>query len=427
MNFKFNFNPKISFNFSGEKISSNSGLLPIKEFADKLRLEKWLNEYLIPNKKHRKHSFTQCCLQKVYAIISGHEDNSDSQILKLDPVFQSILEKDAASQPTLSRFENSAAICDRKNLQELNLDLTLSTYSDKDLQEMTIDTDSMDIIAHGHQIGSGYHGYYEDNIYHPIFCFNAATGDCLKAQLRKGVTHTANKIVVFLSPVIDKLKQKNSDIHLKLRGDAGMSMPALYEYLEQEGVNYYIRLKRNPVLEKLYEDVQLEISVKNKNISYGEFFYKADSWTHSRRVIVKREIKAELLFPLIYFVVTNDSKGDEEEIIEFYQDRGIAETYLKEGKLGFAWDRLSCHSFTANHFRLQLAVLAYTLINLMKRLIFKNTVFFKSSIDTLRWKFIKLGSVVVSHARKIYFKFSKSYPYIDDFLQILNTIHCLNY
>ncbi|MFH1453927.1 MAG: transposase [Armatimonadota bacterium] len=70
MSIKFNFNPKISFNFLGEKVSSNSGLLVVKEFASKLGLEEWLQKYLTPNKKHCKHSFIHCCLQKIYGIIS---------------------------------------------------------------------------------------------------------------------------------------------------------------------------------------------------------------------------------------------------------------------------------------------------------------------------------------------------------------------
>ena len=64
------------------------------------------------------------------------------------------------------------------------------------------------------------------------------------------------------------------------------------------------------------------------------------------------------LVPRIGFVVTNLSRLAE-RVVAFYNQRGTAEQWIKEGKKAINWPRLSCRSFAANAVRLQLHALAY--------------------------------------------------------------------
>jgi len=71
--------------------------------------------------------------------------------------------------------------------------------------------------------------------------------------------------------------------------------------------------------------------------------------------------------PRVGFIVTNRT-GSPKEVTQFYNQRGTAERWIKEGKYAIRWTRLSCQSFDANQVRLQLHVLAYNLGNFLRRL-----------------------------------------------------------
>ena len=103
-------------------------------------------------------------------------------------------------------------------------------------------------------------------------------------------------------------------------------------------------------------------------VSYHDFAYQAQSWHLPRRVVAKVEWHQGELFPRVGFIVTNLSyppKG----IVRFYNGRGTAEQWIKEGKYALNWTRLSCHKFVANQVRLWLFVLTYNLGNFMRRLV----------------------------------------------------------
>ena len=73
------------------------------------------------------------------------------------------------------------------------------------------------------------------------------------------------------------------------------------------------------------------------------------------------------LFPRVGFIVTNMTAGPE-GVVRFYNGRGTAEQWIKEGKYALNWTRLSCHRFVANRVRLSLFILAYNLGNFLRRL-----------------------------------------------------------
>ena len=130
--------------------------------------------------------------------------------------------------------------------------------------------------------------------------------------------------------------------------------------------------------------------------------YQAQSWNKARRVVAKVEWHYGELFPRIGFIVTN-LNWHAKSVVRFYNKRGTAEQWIKEGKIALTWTRLSCHTFRDNEVRLQLFSLAYNLGNFLRRLALPRKIK-HWTLTTLREKLIKIGAKVVRHARYITFQ-----------------------
>ncbi len=105
------------------------------------------------------------------------------------------------------------------------------------------------------------------------------------------------------------------------------------------------------------------------------------------------------------FIVTNIWKPPT-EVVRFYNGRGTAEQWIKEGKYALNWTRLSCHDFNDNQVRLQLFALAYNLANFLRRLALPKSVG-HWSLTTLKEKLIKIGAKVVRHAGYVIFQMAE--------------------
>ena len=124
-----------------------------------------------------------------------------------------------------------------------------------------------------------------------------------------------------------------------------------------------------------------------------------------RRVVAKVEWRQGELFPRVGFIVTNMSAGPE-GVVRFYNGRGTAEQWIKEGKYALNWTRLSCHRFVANRVRLSLFILAYNLGNFLRRLCLPRAVK-HWSLRSVQVKLIKMGGRLVRHSRRLIFQLSE--------------------
>jgi hypothetical protein len=207
-------------------------------------------------------------------------------------------------------------------------------------------------------------------------------------------------------PVIERYRGLN--IPKFFRGDAAFAIPGLYQLLEQEGYGYTIRIKSNAVLEReighLLTRPVGRPSHKPK-VFYHSFQYQAKSWQRSRRVVAKVEWHAGELFPRVGFIVTNLNKYSQ-NVVKFYNGRGTAEQWIKEGKNAVKWTKLSCRTFKDNQARLQLFALAYNLGNFLRRLALPKPVQ-HWSLTTLREKLVKIGAKVTRHAKYVTFQLAE--------------------
>lgn len=140
-------------------------------------------------------------------------------------------------------------------------------------------------------------------------------------------------------------------------------------------------------------------------VFYHNFQYQAKSWQRARRVVAKIEWHAGELFPRIGFIVTNLNKQSK-NVVKFYNGRGTAEQWIKEGKYAVKWTKLSCRTFKDNQTRLQLFALAYNLANFLRRLALPQDVK-HWSLTTLREKLIKIGAKVTRHSKYVFFQLAE--------------------
>jgi hypothetical protein len=153
---------------------------------------------------------------------------------------------------------------------------------------------------------------------------------------------------------------------------------------------------------------------------YASFRYQAQSWKKPRRVVAKVEWHPSELYPRVGFIVTNLARPAE-PVIAFYNRRGTAEQWIKEGKGAVKWTRMSCRTFTANAVRLQLHALAYNLGNFMRTLALPRSAE-PWSLTSLKEELIKIGAKVVSHGRYVTFQMAEVAVSRHMFAEILSLI-----
>jgi hypothetical protein len=313
----------------------------------------------------------------------------------------------AASTSEIGRFETET-LKTRENLNRL-MDLSGQwidrAHQNRKLTRIVLDMDSSVSETYGQQQGSAYNGHFGCTCYHPLFVFNQF-GDLERVMLRRGNQHSAKFWRRVLLPVIARYRELK--VPKFFRGDAAFASPKLFRLLEAESYWYAIRLKANAVLERnIVRLLKRPVGRPSKKpkVFYHSFRYQAKSWDCTRRVVAKIEWHAGELFPRVGFVVTNLRRSPK-RVIKFYNGRGTAEQWIKEGKNALKWTRLSCRRFRDNQARLQLFALAYNLGNFLRQLALPRPV--RSwSLTTLREKLIKIGAKVVRHAKAVTFQMAE--------------------
>lgn len=422
-------NKKIKINFNGGDLSSDSGLLLIKEFAAKVGLIKLVNKLFKTNDpaSYRVHLDADNLMQLLYQIIAAYFEDDCADELTFDPVFTAILNKDAlASQPTLSRFWNRMDQDTLAQLDQIDARMRDIVYSIKAPEHMLFDIDSTLLETYGKQEGEGFNYHYQSHGYHPLLCYDGLTGDLLKAELRNGTQYCSKDVDQFMIPLMQEYREKYPSLPLYLRGDSGFASPVLYDACEENDCCYAIRLKDNKALRKYAADADAALTRATRYnqvdyaVEYGEFMYQASSWSHPRRVVFKVEKPTNQMVHLFTFIVTT-LQMEPYQIIQFYCGRGRMENFIKEGKSGFDFSSVSSRSKTVNENRLRVHALAYNLFNWFRRLALPANMR-KQRIDTIRLRLLKVAAKVVHSARYTIFKLCSSCPYKKEFYATLANI-----
>ena len=431
---RLSFNPQLHVEFRGATVTSDAGLLLPRELDERLGLSALIERYLTDPRTGRNSQFPLPDLfrQSIYSRLAGYEDTNDAERLAEDPTFRMLASRErretsVALTSTLHWFETEVLAEERnyRGLARLNTDLVQHEAARPTSRRVTLDIDSSESPVHGAQEQATYNGHFESVCYHPLFVFTQ-TGDCVAATLRPGNVHSADGWEEVLLPVIAHYQAREQTI--VVRADAAFALPALYEALEERGVPYAIRLPANQVLERAIEDLLVRPRGRPSHaplVRYRCFHYQAASWDRPRRVIAKIEHHLGELFPRVGFIVTTLT-GANRAVVHFYNQRGTAEQWIKEGKAATHWTRLSCHRFRANEVRLLLGIIAYNLGNLLRRLVLPVAIQ-SWSLTSLQRRLFKTGGRLIRHARYFILQLAESHLTRRLFRQIVARIERLTW
>jgi len=404
--FQLSFNASLKVDFQGSRVTSDGGLILVRELDERLGFGELIEQHLTDSRrgKNTQFPFTDLLRQSVYSRLAGYEDLNDAQRLSQDPTFRLIgseknWDRGAALTSRLQTFETEM-LAEEENfagLGRLNRALIGKAEAMDSGQRTVLHLDSTEIPVYGEQEQSDYNGYFESTCFHPLLLFNRE-GDCLAAKLRPGNVHSAEGWEELLLPEIKRQQRMGKEV--AFRGDAAFAKPEVYEALEERDVKYAIRIPANDNLGRdIAELLPRPVGRPSQKplVEYKGFLYQAASWKTARRVVAKVEHHAGELFPRVGFIVTNLTLPSR-AVVRFYNKRGTAEQWIKEGKQAAKMTRLSCHRFRSNEVRLWLSVIAYNLGNLWRRLALPRRIE-NWSLTSLQQRLVKTGGRLAKHAR----------------------------
>lgn len=239
---QLSFNRFLRVAFQGSRVTSDGGLILVRELDERFGLSGLIGEHLVDSRTGRNTQFPLADLlrQSVYSRLAGYEDLNDAARVSVDPTFrligsEKVWEPGVALTSTLHWFETDLLAREENlsGLARLNRELVAQGESVGSPHPVVLDLDSSESPIYGEQERSAYNGYFGSVCYHPLFLFSSE-GDCLAAKLRPGHVHSADGWEELLLPEIERQQQTGKEV--AFRGDAAFAKPEIYQALEERGV-----------------------------------------------------------------------------------------------------------------------------------------------------------------------------------------------
>jgi hypothetical protein len=460
----FDFLPSlpVEIEISSAPLTSDAGLLPIRQFDEQIGLTEQFAAALedLRHPSLIRQSHLSMVRQRIYGILADYEDQNDHDTLRSDPAFKLIADRlpdgpDLASQPTLSRFENDVSIADLWRLRDVFVDHFLQSFHTPP-RHLTLDLDAFDDPAHGQQQLIMFHGYYQQYQYLPIAITCAENDAVVLVGLRFGTCPAFLGADNDLRYLMGRLRAVWPDVHIHVRGDSGFGVPKMYDVCRELGLNYTFGIGMNAKLRELSDDLLAQTVAEYERTGQPQrafllLDYRAESWPVSQPVVIKVEAHAQGTNRRA--VVTNrpGCAVQPQAVYDEYAMRGESENRNKELKSELAADRLSDHRFMANFFRLYLHAAALNLLVRLRHAVVRPAPtadevglppeFPVEAIDeparkrffnkrrerdplgegfacTWRTRLIKVAAELITRARRVIVRLSGSWPHLDHFLQV---------
>lgn len=416
--------------FDGGEISSDAGVVLLAQADRKLGLVDAVVDQIADTRQAAKvrHPISDILRQRIFGIACGYEDANDFDTLASDPALKIACgrapksDADLASQPTISRLENRMG---NKDLHCAAHEIArcVVKHLPRRTKRIVLDLDAYEDPCHGQQEFEFFNGHYGSHCYLPLAMFiSAGDGPQLPmgAMLRSGKGGNAGVLGMIRSAVC-VVRERFARAKIILRADAGFGNAQVLALCDELGISYCLGLSTNSRLQELSTRTQMwacwrytfakDAWAKAEGGGvcrvFSRFMYKAGSWKREHRVVVKAQITQGQLNPR--YIVTNLSGLTPQKAYEFYCGRGDAENRIKEFKLDLFADRLSCHRFRANQFRLLLHLAAAVLVSAIKQAA-KTTSYACAQAVTIRLRLLKVGARIVESTRRIWLHLASSYP-----------------
>jgi hypothetical protein len=419
--------------FDQREGSSDGGALLLKAADRQYGLVAGLASCLRDERQAGKvdHSLCELVGQRVFSIACGYPDANDSARLSEDPIHKLLLDRDPieggdlASQPTLSRFENGVGVKELYRAGEFLAESVIGRHAKRlrrRAYRVTIDLDPTDDPTHGAQQLSFFNGHYDTWCYLPVLGFVSFNDEAEQylcaAVLRPGNVGAAVGAVALLRRLVRMIRCRLPGVRIRVRLDGGFAHPAVLEFLDaQSKLEYVVAMAKNAVLKRVAESGMKQARQFSQRSGttehvYGEVRYQAGKWPGKRRVVIKAEVvRAVDKDPKDNprFVITNMKQSPQWIYEKVYCARGDVENRIKELHDGMQIGRTSCSTFLANTFRVLLTAAAYVLMQEL-RLHLALTRHARAQVATLRERFLKVGTQVVTSVRRIVLHLPQSFP-----------------
>jgi len=305
----------VEVDFDGGEISSDAGLLFLRETEERIGIIKRLAR-IIQDRRHPgyvDHDVLTLLTQRVFQIASGYEDGDDSDDLRDDALLkiacgrQPLSGSSLASQPTMCRFENTPSRTTLYRIAEAILDGFIASY-DEAPEGIILDIDDTADATYGNQQLSLFNAYHDSYCYMPLHIYEGKSGKLITTILRPGKRPSGKETVSILKRLIKRLRDAWPEVGILIRGDAYYSSPLMYDFCKEHKLHYVLSITPYSSLldnarslmahaKELYATDQTPVKL------YGEFHYQAGSWSEPNRIIVKAEYNHQ--GPNTRFIVTN--------------------------------------------------------------------------------------------------------------------------
>ena len=449
--FQAHLSRKVTVDFSGGHLSSDGGLLFIREVENKRgilgKLAGCFRDYRF--QPLVEHSVEELLKQRIGALALGYEDLNDHDRLRHDPLIalmagkEDVLGEDRlmeadkgkalAAHATLNRLELGALggdarykkiIAKPESIEALLVEEGVKAIPRKS-REIVLDFDATDDPLHGAQEGAFFHAYYRSYCYLPLYCFCGTIP--LWAQLRDAKRDAAQGTVEALGKIVQVIRKRfGKRVKIIVRADSGFAREEIMAWCEENAVFYCLGLARNKVLTarlgeafgELHEQIKAgEIETPCRR--FEDFEYRTQkSWSRTRRVVGKAELLEKGENPR--FILTNLSakqrRFEAASLYEkFYCARGEMENRIKEAQMDLFADRTSTHWMASNQLRLWFSAFAHLLLSVLRAEVLRGSDLAQATIAQIRLKLFKIAARVKMSCRRIHLELSGAYPYRDTF------------
>lgn len=394
--------------FDGGALSSDGGLLALREVEDRLgvarRLAACIDDPRAPERI--RHSLADMLRFRLLMIAAGYEDANDADNLRHDPLFKLASGRlpDAAalcSQPTISRLENTPGPRELVRMARAMVALYCASFRQVP-RRITLDIDDTFDAVHGGQQLRLFNAYYDEYGFQPIVVFDGQ-GRPIAAMLRPARRPTGAEARGFLRRLVVEIRRHWPRVEILIRADSHYCAPEVLEFCRAARIDFLLGVATTTTLRRHVETLEASTAKRlaaqgaseAKLRRYKEFHDGAASWSRVERIIAR--VEAGPQGTDTRFVVTNLTGGTVRGIYEdLYCRRGQAENHIKAWKRHLAADRTSCCRASANQFRLMLHTGAYWLLWSLRSLMPKRSTWRVAQFDTLRLRLVKLATRVVA-------------------------------
>ena len=428
---------KVAAAFDGGQVSSDGGVFLLAAADRRLGLIDTLAA-LFPDARDPvqiTHSMADILRGRVFAIACGYPDGNDLDDLRHDPAFKMACGRlpesggDLASQPTISRLENTPGLRDLIRMSRGMVDFWCQSHPHPP-KGIVLDIDDTADTVHGHQQMSLFNAHYDERCFLPIHIYDAMTGHCVATILREGKTPNGKEVRAHIRRLVRRIQGhwpatvitsaadaswRMGSLRDPIRGDSHYGRKEARDWCDDNGVKYIFGLGPNKILAKKVFAKLHDVCVRravgqlDKVRGFVTTRYAAKSWSRPRRILARLE--ATKKGAGVRYIAASLTKGTARQLYEdIYCARGQAENLIKRHKSQLASDRTSCRSPLASQMRLILHTAAYWLMRTIRDAIPQSEPLASGEFSTIRLRLLKIAVRVRETGTRIKLAFAANCP-----------------